>query len=497
MPKIKLSLILSLIIFLIIELLSFSALFLPIVNQLVFWILVIITLALTIYKLEYGLLMVLAELFVGSLGHLFFITVDSHQLSIRIALWLVVMLVFSGKLIIQLIKERLHSSYFQSLKKFSAWKIIGILFLFILLGVINGLWRHNNLSIIFLDVNAWLYFLLIFPAIVVYSEREKAVIARLRLVFLGGTIWLSLETLFLLFVFTHKSALSAEIYIWLRKTIVGEVTPTLTGWPRIFIQSQFFSAIAFFMVLWFQTIKLKFKNFFHTQNLLILTTSALFLTTLLLSFSRSFWVGLVGALIFSLAIIWKHYGLKRMLQTGIWVLLAGIISLSFIYVVAAFPYWHTESTNFSKSIIARTDSRDDAAIASRWSLLPALTTAILKAPIMGQGFGSTVTYYSRDPRVLQNNPSGLYTTYAFEWGYLSIWLKIGLLGLIVYLGFLLKLILASLNIALRIKNYLFFALATGVVFLTLTNIFTPYLNHPLGIGFLVISSCLIWPNRVY
>jgi O-antigen ligase len=123
--------------------------------------------------------------------------------------------------------------------------------------------------------------------------------------------------------------------------------------------------------------------------------------------------------------------------------------------------------------------------------------AIEQEPFFGQGFGSTVTYFSSDPRVLLTNAGGTYTTYAFEWGYLSLWLKIGLLGTLVYLLFLWQLVRDSLKIASQNKNYIFFALPAGIIFLAVTNAFTPYLNHPLGIGFLVLSSCLIWPNRVY
>jgi O-antigen ligase len=168
-----------------------------------------------------------------------------------------------------------------------------------------------------------------------------------------------------------------------------------------------------------------------------------------------------------------------------------------IYLVVAFPYWQTQSADFSSSFLARADSGNDAAVASRWSLLPVLLKEIVREPFFGQGFGSTVTYHSQDPRVLQSNPGGSYTTYAFEWGYLSLWLKLGLLGLGAYLLFLWQLTADSWKIGCRTKNYIFLALPAGIIFLAVTNAFTPYLNHPLGIGFLVLSSCLIWPDKVY
>lgn len=497
MSKKTQKLLLLLTFFLIIEIFSFLGSLFPLVNQIFFLILFLATLALSLYHLEYGLLVVLAELFIGSMGHLFYFTIGAYELPIRIALWLVVMAVFGGKLIQQLINTKSASPYWISLKSFSAWKILGGLFFVIILGIINGLWRHNDLNTIFLDFNSWLYFFLILPAVVVYSQREEPVITRLQLVFLAGAIWLSVKTLFLLFIFTHNNALTADIYLWLRETIVGEVTPTVTGWPRIFIQGQSFSALAFFLIFWFKAVNFKFGEFFKRQNLFMLVAAAGFLSAILLSFSRSFWVGLVGALIFSFILIWRRHGFKKMLTAGVWTLAAGVLSIALIYLVAAWPYWRAGSTDFSQSFLARTSNSNDAAVASRWSLLPILTQAAQREPILGQGFGSTVTYVSRDPRILQRNPSGQYTTYAFEWGYLSLWLKIGLAGLAVYLLFLGLLIRDSLRLAAKINNYLFYALPAGILFLALTHTFTPYLNHPLGIGFLVISSCLIWPNRVY
>jgi len=481
----------------IIEVLSFSAIFSTLAAYIIFAILVLATFIISIYNLEYGLLIVLGELFVGSMGHLFFISLGSYNLSIRVALWLVIMLVFVGKFIRQLIIKKQASPYLLSLKNFSAWKILSILGFFILVGVLNGLGHHNNFSLILLDFNAWPYFLLIFPAIVIYDSYGSELINRLKIVFLASTIFLSLETLFLLFIFTHASAIGPDIYLWLRKTIVGEITPTTTGWPRIFIQGQSFLAIGFFILFWRQIINFKFKEFFSKINLGILIISGGFLSALLLSFSRSFWVALIGVLVFSFILIWYKFGFKKILIISVWLLSVLFISLSLIYLTAAWPYWHAQPSNFGQSLLARTNNNNDAAVASRWSLLPVLMKTISREPLLGQGFGSTITYFSQDPRVLQNNPGGEYTTYAFEWGYLSMWLKIGFIGLLVYLLFLLKLIKDSLRLALKTNNYLFFALPAGVLFLVFTNIFTPYLNHPLGIGFIIISSCLIWLNRVY
>jgi len=484
-------------IFLTVEILSAVGLSFPAVNQIIFGLLVLASLILTFYSLEYGLLVILAELFIGSLGHLFYLNIGGGQLTIRIALWLVLMFVFAWRFLTQIIKQKVRSAYWLSLKSFPGKKFFGVLFLFILIGLINGLIRGQAPALIFADFNAWLYFLLLLPLIVVYGDLNEDKAARLQTVFLAAVIWLGLKTLFLLFIFTHNSSWAPDIYYWLRKTLVGEMTPTTGGWPRIFIQGQIFSAIAFFLVFWSGLARFKFKEFFCRKNLWPLFAAALFLSSVLISFSRSFWVGLLVALFFSLILVWRLYSFKKAITAAGW--LAGVAVLGFllIYLTVDFPYWRTNSGNLSSVFLERVKSDNEPALASRWSLLPILMKEIKKEPFFGQGYGATVTYFSRDPRILQNSPTGEYKTYAFEWGYLDIWLKLGIFGLLAYLFLLFKLLATGLKAGFKHNNYIYFGLSAGLVFIAVTHTFTPYLNHPLGIGFLVVSSCLIWSDRVY
>ena len=89
---------------------------------------------------------------------------------------------------------------------------------------------------------------------------------------------------------------------------------------------------------------------------------------------------------------------------------------------------------------------------------------ISQEPFFGQGYGATVTYLSQDPRVLENNPSGLYTTYAFEWGYLDIWLKLGIGGIIAYLLLLFFLIKESIILGLKKNNPILLSIASILLF---------------------------------
>jgi O-antigen ligase len=140
------------------------------------------------------------------------------------------------------------------------------------------------------------------------------------------------------------------------------------------------------------------------------------------------------------------------------------------------------------------DSRfaaSDAAVSSRWNLLPVLGQAIAAHPIGGSGFGATVTYRSDDPRIISIYPGGLITTGAIEWQYLEIWLKLGLPGLLAFgwlivaaLRFFWTAWIKNQNDGLDVPAATFLSFVAFVVL----NVFTPYWNHPLGWMYLALLA---------
>ncbi len=478
--------------FIIIELLSYLSLVSVSLNQLVFTLLIIGFACACTYSLEIGLLFVAAELFIGSMGHLFTIALFGQVLSIRIAFWLVIMTVFSIKFIWQLIKQGKKSEYLSALKKFPALKYFLILLTFVLVSLANAYLHQHPFNLIFSDANSWLYFSLIFPLVVVYDKNYSSVFKNLKDLFIASAIWISIKTLVLLFIFTHDLSFASEVYLWLRKTLVGEMTPTLSGWPRIFIQGQIYSGLALFFSFWSY---LKFKPEDYSKRLVNLLLAMLFASSLLISFSRSFWVGLICSFVFSLIIVWRVYNWKRIFISTLWFISSFFLGFVLIYLVAIFPF--PKPGSFNADFISRVSNGNESAVSSRWSLLPVLGKEIAKEPFFGQGYGATITYISSDPRVLEKDPSGTYTTYAFEWGYFDVWLKLGLFGLLSYLWLLFYLVKNSIIFSIKNANYVLLGLSSGIIFLAATNFFTPYLNHPLGIGILLFGSCLIQRDRVY
>jgi hypothetical protein len=267
---------------LVLDLLSYISFFNLGLLKVSFIIITLSSFVLALYKLEYGLLILFLELLIGSKGYLFYYPLDGRMIPLRMVLWALVMLIFVFILLKQLIVARKSSGYYQKIIHFPYLKYYILLGVFVFIGLINGYLRGHSYANIFFDFNAFLYLLLIFPAIVVYTSNNDDIAAKvfnnLKIIFLAGAIYLSVKTLVLLYIFTHNLYCAADVYSWLRKTLIGEMTPTLGGWPRIFIQSQIYPIIAYLFI--------SFQEGVRRTNVML---AALFLSAALISFSRSFW----------------------------------------------------------------------------------------------------------------------------------------------------------------------------------------------------------------
>ena len=213
------------------------------------------------------------------------------------------------------------------------------------------------------------------------------------------------------------------------------------------------------------------------------------LGTILICFSRSFWMSLV--IVFPVYAFWaiKRYGWKSFFSVAVMLLCSLSISLGLIAGTLKFPFPHPSvNFNLTQALSDRAGTiSNEAAISSRYALLPELWKQIKDNPVWGKGFGATVTYHTSDPRFLQQNPDGQFTTYAFEWGWLDIWLKLGVFGLIAYLWLIGKII----KDGGKKNTWISIGLSAAILLIAAVSLFSPYTNHPLGIGFLIIAAAVI------
>lgn len=482
-----------------IELISLAVFLLPEFRIFSFVIVASAFLIASLIDLRYGVLIVLAELIIGSKGgYLFSLEMDGRVLSIRITFWLILLSVWCLKVVLPALIQG-------KLKKFlvinNTWfKYFGILMFFVSWGLLNGFLNKNSFSNIFFDFNGYLYFLLIFPLFSLLVNKKKSDIKKISSEVIQvasvAVLWISAKTLILLFLFSHKlDYINSYLYSWVRTSGVGEITQVQGGFYRIFFQSHIFVLAAFtvFLIIAISFINKKEKKrkglIKNKQFIYLFSFLTLLLTTTLVSMSRSNWVGfLISMGLISLYSIWK-FKLKGLLSFLSLLFLLSVFSFILVIGLVKFPYPKAISGFQTGDLLTKRASaiKNEAGVSSRWNLLPKLSKEIKSSPLLGSGFGSTVTYISNDPRVRENNVDGIYTTFAFEWGWLDIWLKMGILGFLAYVLFIFVLIVAIIK-AIKKQHYyqdVFISMAIILVSLSVINFFSPYLNHPLGIGLIL------------
>jgi len=459
------------------ELFSIFTFYVPLFNNLAMLLIASLALILTLYRLDYGVLLLLVELFIGSKGYLFYFESQGVQVSLRIILWLIVMTVWAVSFMARWLKTKKFP--WSKVKKFSFFWVFGTLGFLVIFGLLNGILRGHDFSNLFFDFNGWLYFALLFPLYDVFiaSQNRRDNWKRLEQIFVLAVFWLSIKTLLLLYFFTHNiPSILPDLYRWVRLSGVGEITSAPGGFFRIFFQSHIFLLLAAPFLFW----KLKTKQSWSLWALLILSGAGI-----IISMSRSFWLALLVSLGLMLLIIWQRRGIKSALTNAVKYIIVLALSLVLVLVVAKFPC-PAASGGFSLSLFADRANltQSESAISSRWALLDSLKTELYQNPILGSGFGALVTYKSSDPRVAETTADRMYTTYAFEWGWLDVWLKLGIFGLLAYL-YLLFLIVKKSG-----KDNI--PLAVSLIALAVVNIFTPYANHPLGITWIMLMALMVY-----
>ena len=463
----------------ILELLSALGYFYPIIGTIATVIGLLAVLWLTIRRLEWGFYVLAIDLLIGAKGYLLSLSLGGFQLSWRIGIWLIIMAVWFVQLIWAIYRHQAWPLIWWQRLKTSGWLMLLAMLVW---GIANALLRGNQMGNIFFDANGWLFWLIFLPILSVSVWSLK----HLTAVVSAGLLWLVAKTSFLLYAFSHFSpALQALLYRWIRDTQVGEITKMSAQFYRVFSQSQVYLLIFLAIVAWQLARLLPPANWLKwligRAGVLWLVILSLGFLPIIIGFSRSFWFGLVVIGLFLVVVVWRRYRWPVVWRWSLTLLLAGLLSLAMILAVVRFP-WPRPQLSFNAGDILEErlgDLDNEAGASSRWSLLPKMAQAIRQAPLQGQGFGATITYRSSDPRVLENDASGYYTTYAFEWGWLDIVLKFGLLLAIWYFFWLAR-------AGWQVWRYKAVgeSLAIGLVVLAAVHFFSPYLNHPLGIGYL-------------
>ena len=206
----------------------------------------VVVFCISVWRLEVGVLIVFAELFANSHGHLLFYVSDQlPTISLRMVLFTGVMLawpvyLFARRKMVKLKDRRLVTFY--------------PLMIAILIGFLIG-FLNNDPVTAFQDGNAYLYILYILPILSLdwNSSRKRDLLQVLT----ASAVWTGLLTLGILYTFSHFPEWTLQsTYAFLRDTRTAEITRISDSIFRVFLQSQFFLIILVFFVATFFWIKL-------------------------------------------------------------------------------------------------------------------------------------------------------------------------------------------------------------------------------------------------
>lgn len=419
----------------------------------------LLMLILGLWKREYMLYLAFLELMLGSFGYLLYLPFGGLNLSLRMVFFLIIMALYVCDLICSKINI-----------KYSIFNIsLAVFAIVFLTGVLRGYLSGHGLSNVFFDANSYVCLLLFLPALKYINTKEK--LDELLKVVLAGTAILAAETfgIFIIFAKSQNLGLLEIIYKWVRDFRIGEITSLKNGAYRIFMQSQIY-LLAGFLILAARYISGKTKTIWSALS------GALFGGAIYISLSRSLWIGFAfGLACIFFVLIYLKFSYKKIIVT--YSIIAAVIFFGVFFANLFIPK--------DASLLANRLKIGESALNTRIEQLKPLIPAIINSPIFGYGFGKTLTFKSLDPRVTYVMKDGSYATYAFEWGYLDMVLKFGILGLLAYLYFIWNIIG---NLLKKIKEpQSVWALAILVALLAI-HIFTPYLNHPLGIGILILAG---------
>ena len=464
--------------FLALELLSFYSFLNPPAKNIITIIVAIIFLLVAYFNISLALLAAAAELFIGSQGYLLSFTVGGANISLRIIIWLII-------ISLSIVDYFRRSDFYKDKlrNKHHLFFIGGILTLLVW-GSIMALFNGVSYVNLFFDANNWLFFLLFFPLLALSSDF----IGKLWQVIAAGSLWLFAKTTFLLYFFSHNFFTQPLIYKWMRDFRFGEITYVSGNFWRIFMQNQIFALLAavFLIVyLWQKRARVK-----ETAGLWLLLFFNI--TTVIISYSRSFWLaGVLTLFIWFVYVIAKgRFKFVELLRFNFILLVVLLFSWLLVLLTVNFPwpYVKPQVGGIVTERIAST-TKSEPAGGSRLALLGPLWQGIKQNWLAGNGLGVTVTYFSRDPRIVSTTAggSGVYTTYAFEWGWLALWFKFGLAGLLLFIYLLSKIFIMGWK-----KGGVFRASAVSLLALILVHFTTPYLDHPLGIAVILFNQLLMF-----
>ncbi|MBL7053997.1 O-antigen ligase family protein [Patescibacteria group bacterium] len=452
--------------FIIFQLLSIIGYYWQTVRAVVFFIIILLTIIACSRKIEYGFLILFFEFLAGHGGHLF----EMAGISLRTSLFLIVVGWW-------LFKQADKYNY----KILFTWPKSPILVLYLLLGflvfngLVNGL-NFNDPVLAIKDVMNYAYLFLVFPIIDILKKNNfKKDFLKLSQ---GAIIGISFITILIFFFFILDLVeVHDSFYWWWRSVATGKATFTGNNFFRIVSPLHLLILPAFLILLSLLTSpKLKSNK--------IVFLAIICSLVLLLNFSRAYFLGMIIGMIFLI----KNWQWKKWLGFCLIVIIVLILEFTALYAIASKGQALSGLNYFKDRMHTFVSPEDEMSSLTRMIILPNLITQIKQNPVFGQGLGAKVFFDDPITGEIKN-------TFHLDWGYLEIWLELGIFGLVTY-GLILLFIFYYAYKKLKHITSIFeqrfiIGLLAGLVSIAVSTLTGPFLFHPLGLFYLTFTSAYI------
>ncbi len=481
----------------------------PAINTLAFIGICLIVLIGGSIKFEFAAAASLFELTFGGQGYLFSIPIAHYSLSLRAILFIITICLWVfWRIRIRKLPSLVHN-------KIKYW--LAAFILMAAIGFVVGIFR-NGAKLSFFDANAYaalLYFPMFLDVWTSVSGRQ-----RMLKILASGSLLLAIFTIGLLGMYAAfhydpslagatsvNDKILAELndpgstssiltqrtnylpeklqlhagevtktkpisYRWLRDTGTAQISYISGRFFRVFFPSHIILAawFCFYSALGFALAKKYFWRWFVNWSLLLLA--------LVISFSRSLWLG-TGIVILVSIFYWLWQMAKKRK-----ILLASITSILFISVIAAVLLFVPQIHERLVSIIT---PQKEIAATHRIELAKAIWQHGKQYPIFGSGFGTTLIF----PTVLPNGAVVQVAFFVYEWAYFDIAVKLGIVGLLLFCMIPLWVLGKGISIFKTKKGIFVLGGIFASLSLVVANITTPVLIHPLGLSMLACCFALI------
>ncbi|MGB4588339.1 MAG: hypothetical protein WBI17_03770 [Clostridiaceae bacterium] len=364
----------------------------------------------------------------------------------------------------ELIKTRVSKTYINLI----------IFFVILMFSIFNGFRNGYSLQDIFIASKGFLFILIIFPFFIFVDSMEKA--KKLFEAMIYASVILAVLTI-LIFIFY---GLNPDSYIILRTTLdkldYGYIAMR-GGQPAVFMKASPFLAIALNYEI------NMYINDPKKNRYVNITSICLLLAAVICTMSMGLWIAsIVGVGFVIIVSFFNRRNIKLPHYKGDLLKIALVFVLFNLFGKINSPE-AVANTNYIQNSLNNRLSSDDTSFIVKKDQLFKLTTLWLENPIFGKGFGASIMFKVDK---IRNDRMVL-----FELFWNQLLFNVGAVGFLAYLWLIFEPMLLFFKKAFK-KSFAgkdmmhMISLNMGMIIICIISSVNPFMNNPIGIGYLVI-----------